>query len=145
MYTAPDTIDIITTDKTTKETVLYDKTIQYKSYHADSKPLYRDIATHTMSLKIGTTALRMAQLPLALLEACYSPDASQRGYIQTIIRKLLKKHKKTLQTEIIVQLLRLGKHHSSLNRLSDIAASVDHTLHTTLQSIIKKHSFSVET
>lgn len=143
-YTPTDTIEIVTSDSQGSSVLFLDKKIYTKSYTQDGTSLFKTIYRQTENIKIGTTALRRATLELAILESLYSPDVVTQWYTHELIKRALKKYKKHIRSENIITLVRLGKHHSSLNRLHQIARSVDAKLATQLEDIIRKYSFIVD-
>jgi hypothetical protein len=143
-YQPPETIEIITPNAQWSSVLFLDKKIYTKSYTQDGTPLFKTIYRQTEKIKIGTTALRSATLELALLESLYNPDIVTQWYTHELIKRTLKKHKKHINTDHIITLVRLGKHHSSLNRLYQIALTVDAKLATQLEEIIRKYSFAVD-
>lgn len=143
-YTPTDTIEIVTPDTQGSSVLFLDKKIYTKSYTQDGISLFKTIYRQTEKIKIGTTALPRATLELALLESLYNPDIVTQWYAHELIKRTLKKYKKLINTDHIITLVRLGKHHSSLNRLYQIALTVDTKLATQLEHIIRKYSFAVD-
>lgn len=143
-YSPPETIEITTRDAHGSSVLFLDKKIHTKSYTHDDQPIFSTLYRQTEKIKIGNTALRRASLELALLESLYSPDIVTLGYTQELVKRTLKKYKKIINTDHIITLVRLGKHHSSLNRLHQIALSVNTKLATQLEDMIRKYSFVVE-
>jgi hypothetical protein len=87
--------------------------------------------------------LPIAGLELALLETLYNPASGSVWYVHGLIKKVLKKHKKTLNITVFAKLLQANKHHTSINRLQSIAMEVDQSLADSLRNLIKKYSYFI--
>jgi hypothetical protein len=140
-----DELIIINWHKTAKEVICFDKKIIYKSYRDNhGEALIRQTKKYTNIISLPWVKIKHAVLELALLETLYSPPRGQQAYIQEFVRKLLKKHKKTLNWSVLESMIKLGKFHSSFNRLYKISKEVDSTMTQQLQDLIKKYSYIME-
>lgn len=144
----PEEIDIINERKQSKEVVVSGNSTKYfikhKKYSIKKVNLFSKFKKHTEKIKIWTTTFNYSCLELSILESLYSPDIIYENTINETIKKLLRKYKKTLNFEIITDIIQLWKHHSSINRLYNIAKWVDEKLADGIWQIIKKHSFFLE-
>lgn len=143
-YDIPDEdILVVNEDKQATEIILFDRKVTYKVYthkHTSLYPVFKKFVT-TTRLSVGS--LPIAGLELALLETLYNPSSASVGYVHGLIKKILKKHKKTLNLSVFAKLLQANKHHTSINRLHSIALEVDKTLADSLIHLIKKYSYFI--
>jgi|GEM_PF-267443 len=144
-YLSTDEVIIINESKTAKEVICFDKKISYKSYNNNqNESLLRSTKKHTTSISLPGAKIKHAALELAILETLYSPPRAQQAYITQFITKLLKKHKKTLNWSVFESMIKLGKFHSSFNRLYKICKDVDPLTAQHIQILIKKYSYVMD-
>lgn len=144
-YLNTDEVTIINEHKIASEVICFDRKIIYKSYqHNQGQSLLRYTKKHTTLISLPWVKIRHATLELALLEALYSPPRNQKAYITQSIIKLLKKHKKTLNWSVLESMIKLGKFHSSFNRLHKLLKDIDPLMWQRLQILIKKYSYMME-
>lgn len=143
-YSIPDEIDIINPLKQSKEVVLSKKYIKYKKYSSKNISIFNKLKKFTDKVNIWKNSFYISKIELAMLESLYNPDIVSERYIQEVIKKLLRRNKKQLDYDTIMKIIRLGKHHTSINRLYNLAKAIDPEISSKLWDIIKKYSFFLE-
>lgn len=144
-YLNTDEVIIINDLKTATEVICFDKTITYKSYRDSTKSsIFPQTKKYATLSQVGSIKIRVANLELAIIESLYSPSTTQQAYTIELVRKLLKKHKKTLNWSVLEFIIKLGKFHSSYNRLYQIAQQVDSTMADIIYDLIKRYSYVME-
>ncbi len=142
-FAIPDSILIFNEQKQASEIVLFDKEIITKNYSSGGNNLFKFFRQYTHNMYIGKNTFLVANLELAILESLYNPSIISQGYINELIKKILKKYKKTLDTSIWEAILKKNKHHSSINRLHKLAIHVDPDLSDKIKHIIKKYGYFI--
>lgn len=143
-YDIPDDdILVVNENKQATEIVLFDRKVVYKVYTHKHSSLYPLFKKFTTTFRLSQGSLPIAGLELALLETLYNPASGSVGYVHGLIKKILKKHKKTLNLTVFAKLLQANKHHTSINRLHSIAVEVDKVLADNLLNLIKKYSYFI--
>ncbi len=140
-YSIPDEITIINEHKNATETVMLDKKTLCKTYNSRHKNLFRVFYKFSKKMKIGKYTLPVAVLELAILESLYNPPLLLKGYTDELIKKIIRKHKKSIDLEIYATILKHNKHHSSLNRLYQLARYVDEDFANKINQLIKRYSY----
>jgi hypothetical protein len=143
-FLVSDDIDIINWYKQSKEVILWDKYGNFKSYKSKNKNLFNIFKKLVNKIKIWKYSFQVANLELSILESLYNPDILTKKYSEELIKKLLKKNKKNFNFENIEKIIKLGKHHSSLNRLYNLSKFIDESLSKKFLKIIKKYSFIID-
>ncbi len=143
-YDIPEYIDIINSYKQSKEVVLIWKFINFKKYSIKDENLFKKFKQFTHKIKIWKNIFLIADIELAILESLYNPNILTWNYCQELIKKILRKNKKNINFDKIAQIIKLWKHHSSINRLYKISKSIWDNTPKTLSEIIKKFSFFLE-
>ncbi len=140
-----DEVIIINDNKAATEVICFDKKIIYKNYHnTNNQTLYASSKKHTQTISLPWAKIKYAVLELALLETLYSIPRTQQAYTQQFIIKLLKKHKKTLNWSVLESMIKLGKFHSSFNRLYKLLKDIDPLMWQRLHILIKKYSYLMD-
>lgn len=142
-FDIPEEILIVNEQKQSTETVMFDKQVLFKVYESDKKSLYNFFHKLTKKVYIGKNVFPVANIELAILESLYNPSVIHKGYVDELVKKVLRKNKKYLNTKIREDILKKNKHHSSINRLYKLSLSIDPTLSETLKWIIKKYSYFI--
>ncbi len=140
-FDIPDEIHIYNKEKSSTEVVLLDKKLIFKVYNQKSKNLWSVFRKHLIKKEIWNRNFKLACLELSLLESLYSISIINKWYINELVKKILRKYKKNIRFEVFRDILRVGKHHASINRLHKIAKWIDENFAKELENIIKKHSF----
>lgn len=143
-YEIPLEISIVNPIKTSLETNMFDYKISFKKYTnkwSTEIEHFKKLQKLTDKITINNKKYPIAVMELAILEALYSPVPSNEHYIFEIVKKVLKKYKKTLNLENISKVIQIWKHHTSINRLYMLAKTVDLELSQNIYNIIKKYSY----
>jgi len=120
---------------------MFDKRINFKTLESRKKNLYPLLSKFTQKIRIKGNAISHANLELAVLDVLYANSLSNQGYIEGLIKKLLKKNKKAFSIEQIEQILKQGKYNSSANKLLSLLKEVNGEKADQLEQIIKKHGY----
>ena len=142
-YSVPDSVLVINADKQSKEMVVATKTVQFKKYTAKGENFYPKFKKFTTKMKMGKYSFPLANKELALLECMYNFDDMFDKYTYEMVKKIIKRSTH-LDTETITKIIKLGKHHTSINRLYKIAKDVNKTFAEQLGKIIKRYSFFLD-
>lgn len=130
--------------KTSFETNMLDYKIWFKKYsnkwYSDLE-YFKKLQKFTDKITINGKKFAIASIELAILESLFSPIPATENYIYENIKKALKKYKKTLNFTKISNIIQLWKHHTSLNRLYNLAKVVDQEMSQNIYNIIKKYSY----
>ena len=143
-YEIPETIDIINSNKNALEVVMFEKTVAYKKYTHKQSNIFSKVKKYLINMKIGKYSFPVAPLELAMLESLHNPSTLQTTLINEYIKKILRKHKKTLNLGFFEMMLTLNKHHVGVNRIYQLSKSIDPLLSDKLHTILKKYSFIMQ-
>lgn len=143
-YEIPESIDIINTHKNALEVVIFEKTVAYKRYTHKQSNIFWKVKKYLINMKIGKYSFPIAPLELAMLESLHNPSTVQITLINEYIKKILRKHKKTLNLWFFEMMLTLNKHHVWVNRIYQLSKSIDPILAEKLHTILKKYSFVIQ-
>jgi phosphomevalonate kinase len=66
-----------------------------------------------------------------------------QGYVNELVKKVLRKQRKSLDTTIRANILKKNKHHTSINRLYKLAKTLDEVLAEKIKAIIKKYGYFI--
>lgn len=140
-YIINDNILVITINKSTTETIMMDKKIVCKMYQSKQKNLFQVFYKHSKKIKIGKHRLPIACIEIALLESLYNTSILHKKYTEELVKKVIRKQKKTLDISIFETVLKHNKHHSSINRFYQLARSIDEEFAQKINTIIKRYSY----
>ena len=143
-YEAPDTIDIVNTKKNALEVVLFEKTLAYKRYTHKQNDIFWKVKKYLINQKIGKYSFPIAPLELAMLESLHNPSQIQIALINEYTKKLIRKHKKSLDYWFFEMILLHNKHHVWVNRIYQLSKSIDPVVAEKLHTILKKYSFVIQ-
>lgn len=90
---------------------------------------------------IGKFRFDVAIPELAILETLYNASPVQKAYAEEQIKRRLKKNKKYLNYAFLEEVLKLGKHNSSINRLALLFEAIDVEGAKTIKNLIKKYGY----
>jgi len=139
IYTTPDEILIVNENKQGIENLILEKKILFKTYSSKKKNLFAFFHKETQPTTIEKEKITIALPELAILETLYNTSTIQKNYSEDLIKKWLRKNKKSFNINIIERCLKENKHNSSINRLAELAENVDHEIAKQLKTIIKKY------
>lgn len=143
-YDVPDEIMIVNADKQATEVIVFDKKVLFKTYVSSGKNLFPIYKNHVSKIDLGRISVPVICMEIALLETLYNPSIVHKWYIDGLVKKLLKKHKNTLNPTLWALVVKNNKHHSSLNRLYVLAQGIDRKLADSILQIIKKYSYILD-
>lgn|GEM_PF-1473160 len=123
---------------------MFDHTVSYKTYSNSKINIFSKIKKQLTTQKIGKFSFPCASIELAILESLHNPSRSQLALINEYIKKILRKYKKTINLDNFAVLISNNKHHVGINRLYQLAKSIDQTLADKMHLLIKKHSFVMQ-
>lgn len=143
-HDVPDEVMIVNMEKQATEIIMFDKKVLFKTYVSSGKNLFPLYKKHIVKVDVGRVSLPIVCMEIALLETLYNPSIVHKWYIDWLIKKILKKHKSSLDPSIWATVVKNNKHHSSLNRLYTLADSVDKKMADSISQIIKKYSYFLD-
>ena len=118
-FSIPETILVINQKKQSKEMVVATKAIQFKKYTAKGENYRSKFKKYTTKIKMGKYSFSIANKELALLECMYNHDDLLDSQTRNLVKKVIKRSSH-LDTDTITKIIKLGKHHTSINRLYKI-------------------------
>ncbi len=133
-----DELLVVNRYKQSSEIIAFDKKIIYKKYYSENKTLFKLFYKNTHKIYIKNNVFPVANIELSLLESLYNTPLLSQPYIYELVKKVLRKHKNSLDFKIWSQILMNNKHHSSINRLYKLAQSIDPQLAENIKNIIKR-------
>jgi hypothetical protein len=141
IYTIPDEILIVNENKQWIENLILEKKILFKTYSSKKKNLFPFFYKETEKITIEREKINVALPELAILETLFNTSAIQKNYWEDLIKKRIRKNRKTFNIDIIEKCLKENKHNSSINRLSELVNSIDQELSKKLKTYIKKYGY----
>ncbi len=141
IYTTPDEILIVNENKQWIENLILEKKILFKTYSSKKKNLFPFFYKETEKITIEREKINVALPELAILETLFNTSAIQKNYWEDLIKKRVRKNRKTFNIDIIEKCLKGNKHNSSINRLSELVNSIDQELSKKLKTYIKKYGY----
>ena len=141
IYTTPDEILIVNENKQWIENLILEKKILFKTYSSKKKNLYSFFHKETQTVQIEKEKINIALPEIAILETLYNTSTIQKNYSEDLIKKWLRKNKKTFNINTIEKCLKENKHNSSINRLAELASSIDQEITKQLKTLIKKYGY----
>ncbi len=143
-FDVPDELSIVNAYKQSTEILMFDKQIVFRMYSKQkSDNLFKFFLKLTKPITIGKTSYPVAGLELALLESLYNPGMISQGYINELVKKVLRKYHKTLDIKVRESILRKNKHNTSINRLYTLSKTIDPELAEKLKGMIKKYGYFI--
>ena len=141
IYTIPDEILIVNENKQWIENLILEKKILFKTYSSKKKNLFPFFYKETEKITNDREKINVALPELAILETLFNTSAIQKNYWEDLIKKRIRKNRKTFNIDIIEKCLKENKHNSSINRLSELVNSIDQELSKKLKTYIKKYGY----
>ena len=123
--------------------VVATKAIQCKKYTARGQNFRPKFKKFSNKVKLGKQTFLIANKELALLECMYNFDDMFDAATHDMVKKVIKRSTH-LDVTTITQIIKLGKHHTSINRLYKIAKEVNKSFAEKLNEIIKRYSFFLD-
>lgn len=143
-YDIPEELSIVTIYKQSTEVLMLDKQIIFRTYSKQNiDNLFKFFRKLTKHVSIGKFSFPIAGLELAILESLYNPGMISQGYINELVKKVIRKHHKTLDISVFELILRKNKHNTSINRLYDLAKGINPELADKLKGLIKKYGYFI--
>jgi hypothetical protein len=142
-FDIPEELLIVNENKQSTETIMFEKQILFKTYESDNKNLFTFFNKFTKKIYIWKNVFPIANIELSILEWLYNPSVLNKWYIEELIKKIIRKNKKTLNINTFEEFLKKNKHHSSINRLYKLAMPIDPEFWEKLKNIIKKYSYFI--
>ena len=142
-YAIPEELSIVNQLKQATEVIMFDKQVGFKTYSKSKEktPLFRFFASFTKKVTIQGISFPVASLELAILESLYNPSLISQGYVNELVKKVLRKQGKSLDFSVWANILKKNKHHTSINRLYALAKTIDEALADQIKAIIKKYGY----
>lgn len=142
-FEIPEEILIVNEDKQSTETLMFEKQILFKIYESDKQNLFGFFNKFTRKIYLWKNVFPIANLELSILESLYNPSVINKWYIEELIKKIIRKNKKSLNLKILEEILKKNKHHSSINRLYKISISIDPEFSESIKNIIRRYSYFI--
>jgi hypothetical protein len=140
----PDDILVVNRYKQSSEIIMFDKKIIFKKYYSENKKMFILFYKYTKKIYIKNNVFQIASLELAILESLYNTPLLSQGYVNELVKKVVRKYKKTLDVKIREKILLNNKHHSSINRLYKISQSIDPEFSDKIKAVIKRYSYFIQ-
>jgi len=149
-YDIPDELTIVNQYKQATEVVMFDKQAIFKTYARNKTdnlfPFFRKLTKKTKiwtQTHPGGQAFPIAGLELAILESLYNPGMIAQGYINELVKKVIRKHHKTLDINVWESILKKNKHNTSINRLYMLAKTISPDFADKLKALIKRYGYFI--
>lgn len=142
---APDDLLIVNQTKQATEVIMLEKQIIFKTYSKAKEKgnLFGFFNALTRKITVQWVTFPVACLELAILESLYNPSMVSQGYVNELVKKVLRKQRKSLDVTIRANILKKNKHHTSINRLYALAKTIDEGLADKIKAIIKKYGYFI--
>jgi len=144
-FDAPDELLICNQTKQSTEVVMLEKQIVFKTYSKAKERWNLFAFFNSMTKKIAVHGIQfpVACLELSMLESLYNPSMISQGYVNELVKKVLRKQRKSLDVRLRANVLKKNKHHTSINRLYALARTIDEVLADKIKAIIKKYWYFI--
>ena len=142
-FDIPEEILIINQYKQATEVIMSDKKALFKMYQIEERNLFSFFFKFTNKRYVWKNVFDVAWIELAILESLYNPSTLNEWYVNELVKKIIRKYKKTLDIKIWEKILMNNKHHSSINRLYKLCLSIDPEISENIKKIIKKYSYFI--
>lgn len=139
-----DHIYILTDGVVGTEKLYHGKTVWWRSYNQSKQSIYKSFSRYTQKMIIADKKINVACIELAILETLNEWDLSEIVYQVEIIKKLLSKSRKQYDLDKMAQIVKIGKHHTAINKLYKLAGGVDPSLAKQIFDIIKRYSYTIK-
>ncbi len=142
-FEIPEEILIVNTKKQATEVIIDQKKGLFKIYKTNNKNLFPLFYKYTKKITINNQRYPVANLELAIIETLYNQSIINKWYWEELIKKIIRKFWKNLQTKTFEEFLKNNKHHSAINKLYKMSQTINPILADELKSIIKKYSYFI--
>jgi len=143
-FDIPEELSIVNNYKQATEVVMFDKQLVFKTYSKNKTDnLFKFFRKLTKHIKIGKLTFPISCLELAILESLYNPGIISQGYINELVKKVVRKYHKTLDVKVWESILKKNKHNTSINRLYALSKEIDPELTEKLKGLIKKYGYFI--
>ncbi|EKD24915.1 MAG: hypothetical protein ACD_80C00145G0049 [uncultured bacterium (gcode 4)] len=143
-FDIPEELSIVNQYKQATEVIMFDKQIVFKTYAKNKTDnLFKFFWKLTKKVTIGKHTFPIAGLELAILESLYNPGMISQGYINELVKKVIRKYHTTLDVKVWESILRKNKHNTSINRLYTLTKIIDPELADKLKQLIKKYGYFI--
>lgn len=142
-FDIPDELLIVNEMKQSTETLMFEKQILFKIYESNKKSLFSVFNKFTRKIYMWKNVFSIANLELSILESLYNPSVINKGYVEELIKKIIRKNKKTLNLTTLEEILKKNKHHSSINRLYKLSCTIDKDFAEDIKNIIKRYGYFI--
>lgn len=143
-YDIPDELTIVNQYKQATEVIMFDKQVIFKTYAKNKTDnLFKFFRKLTKKTKIWTQNFPIAGLELAIVESLYNPGMITQGYVNELVKKVIRKYHKTLDIKIWESILKKNKHNTSINRLYMLARTISPDLADKLKLLIKRYGYFI--
>jgi len=143
-YEIPDELLVINRYKQSSEVIMFDKKIIFKKYYSENKKMFVLFSKYTKKIYIKNNIFQIANLELSLLESLYNTPLLSQNYVNELVKKVIRKYKKTLDIKVREKILLNNKHHSSINRLYKLSKSIDPEFSEKIKAVIKRYSYFIQ-
>lgn len=137
----PERITICNKKKQAKEIVIFEKEVLFKKYEVRGKNIFTTFTQNTKKIQSSWGLLPYANMELSIIESLYNLDKSNSTYIENLIIKTLKKHKKQYDLKNLESIIKLGKFNSAVNRFFKLIKPIFPDLSEEVKKLIKKYWF----
>lgn len=143
-YDIPDELTIVNQYKQATEVIMFDKQVIFKTYAKNKTDnLFKFFRKLTKKTKIWTQNFPIAGLELAIVESLYNPGMITQGYVNELVKKVIRKHHKSLDIKVRESILKKNKHNTSINRLYELSKSIDPEFSEKLKGLIKRYGYFI--
>lgn len=143
-YDIPDELTIVNQYKQATEVIMFDKQVIFKTYAKNKTDnLFKFFRKLTKKTKIWTQNFPIAGLELAIVESLYNPGMITQGYVNELVKKVIRKHHKSLDIKVRESILKKNKHNTSINRLYELSKSIDPYFSEKLKGLIKRYGYFI--
>ncbi len=144
-FDAPDELLICNQTKQATEVIMLEKQIVFKTYSKAKEKwnLFAFFNGMTKKIVVHRIQFPVACLELSILESLYNPSMVSQGYVNELVKKVIRKQRKSLDVTLRANVLKKNKHHTSINRLYALARTIDETFADKIKAIIKKYGYFI--
>lgn len=149
-YEIPNEIEVYNTRFSGVEPIFSDYRIYFKKYplpkgtfYTKVKSCFRVAKKHRQKISIGGYDFSVGPVEVCALESLYYSGAATSTYQSELIKRVIKKYQNIRSRDIVKQVIKSGKHHTSLNKLHDIAKWVGDNFTETCNTIINTFGFKI--